>query len=121
MKIIFILEIKILICGFLTASKLSTEIIKKQNIRILQQGGGNNGPGGSSSRPGSNPNNGTLGNSTNGPEGNTSGRPGEDFTDRSEGNSTNNPGSNPSGPGSNSTQTFQKIIPQSQEEIQIRI
>ena len=103
MKIIFILEIKILICGFLTASKLSTEIIKKQNIRILQQGGGNNGPGGSSSRPGSNPNNGTLGNSTNGPEGNTSGRPGEDFTDRSEGNSTNNPGSNPSGPGSNST------------------
>ena len=102
MKIIFILEIKILICGFLTASKLSTEIIKKQNIRILQKGGGNNGPGGSSSRPGSNPNNGTQ-NSTNGPEGNTSGGPGEDFTDRSEGNSTNNPGSNPSGPGSNST------------------
>ena len=102
MKIIFILEIKILICGFLTASKLSTEIIKKQNIRILQKGGGNNGPGGSSSRPGSNPNNGTQ-NSTNGPEGNTSGGPGEDFTDRSEGNSTNNPGNNPSGPGSNST------------------
>ena len=86
----------------MTASKLSTEIIKKQNIRILQKGGGNNGPGGSSSRPGSNPNNGTQ-NSTNGPEGNTSGGPGEDFTDRSEGNSTNNPGSNPSGPGSNST------------------
>ena len=86
----------------MTASKLSTEIIKKQNIRILQKGGGNNGPGGSSSRPGSNPNNGTQ-NSTNGPEGNTSGGPGEDFTDRSEGNSTNNPGNNPSGPGSNST------------------
>ena len=97
----------------MTASKLSTEIIKKQNIRILQQGGGNNGPGGSSSRPGSNPNNGTLGNSTNGPEGNTSGRPGEDFTDRSEGNSTNNPGSNPSGPGSNSTDIPENNSPES--------
>ncbi len=97
------MAIKLLICGFLTASKLSTEIIKKQNIRILQKGGGNNGPGGSSSRPGGNSNNGTLGNSTNGPEGNTSARPGEDFTDRPEGNSTNNPGSNPSGPGGDST------------------
>ena len=112
MKIIFILEIKILICGFLTASKLSTEIIKKQNIRILQKGGGNNGPGGSSSRPGSNPNNGTQ-NSTNGPEGNTSGGPGEDFTDRSEGNSTNNPGSNPSGPGGNSTDIPENNSPES--------
>ena len=96
----------------MTASKLSTEIIKKQNIRILQKGGGNNGPGGSSSRPGSNPNNGTQ-NSTNGPEGNTSGGPGEDFTDRSEGNSTNNPGSNPSGPGSNSTDIPENNSPES--------